>query len=462
MVKMGLQDASFLRLESPTTPMHIGFLLTFKLPPKAPRDYMQRLHEKMQRFAVDSPPFNYRVAPAKSRLEVPQWEVVEHVDLEYHLRHEALPAPGTERELGLVMSRLHSQPLEPSRPMWELYFIEGLEGARFGVYLKIHHSLIDGMMLMERMVRTLADSPRGKNLPPWALPAPTVDAQRPVDDAGDAWRKWLQDLFKTPRDKSKKKPAGLLQAPRTLLNGPISGRRRFATQVLDLGRVKALAKAAGATVNDVVMALCSGVLRQYLDEIDSIPDLPLVASIPVALPREQGQSSGNSVGGISTAIASHLADPRQRLASIQQSMREAKIELQKTPPAVSRALNSFGMYIVSLVPQNGPSDRAPFTNLTISNVPGPRESLYLDGAEMDGLYPISVLAGEQRLNITLLGYRDQLFFGITGCPDKLPHLQRIAVLLPEALDELEAVFGLQPRRRAAAAPRARRSARTPA
>ena len=442
LVKMSMQDASLLRLESPITPMHIGFLLTFKLPPKAPRDYLQRLHEKMRRFAADSPPFNYRLAPAKSRTELPQWEVVEKVDLEYHLRHEALPNPGTERELGLVMSRLHSVPLDPSRPMWEMYFIEGLQGGRFGVYLKIHHSMADGMLLMERLGRTLADSASGKNLPPWALPPAAATDERPSDDAGAAWRKWLQGLLKSARDK---KGGGLPKAPRSMLNGPISGRRRFATQALDLGRVKALAKAAEATVNDVVMAVCSGALRRFLDEFDSIPDLPLVASIPVALPRGQGEGAqGNAVGGIHTTIASHLADPRQRLEAIRQSMREAKIQFQQTPPAVSRVINSLGMYAMSLVPQ-GPSDRAPFTNLTISNVPGPKTALYLDGAEMDGMYPASVLTGDHRVNITLLGYRDGLYLGIVGCPDKLPHVQRLAVLIPEALTELEKAYGQSPR-----------------
>ncbi|HPO19796.1 MAG TPA: wax ester/triacylglycerol synthase family O-acyltransferase [Rubrivivax sp.] len=441
MVKMSLQDASMLRVESPTTPMHIGFLLTFKLPPKAPRDFLQRLHEKMQRFAADSPPFNYRVAPAKSRTELPQWEVVDHVDLEYHLRHEALPAPGTERELGLVMSRLHSVPLDPSRPMWEFYFIEGLQGGRFGVYLKIHHSMADGMLLMERLPRTMANSPTGKSLPPWAVPPASGDDQPPIDDAGDAWRKWLQGLFKASRDKDKKK-SGIPKGPRSLLNGSISGRRRFATQTMDLNRVKALAKAAEATVNDVVMALCSGALRRFLDEFDSIPSESLVASIPVALPRGKGEMlSGNSVGGINTEIASHIADPRQRLEAIKQSMRDAKVELQQTPPAVSRTINAVGMYVMSLIPPGG-SDRAPLTNLTISNVPGPKTAMYLDGAEMDGMYPASVLTGDHRVNITLVGYRDRLCFGIIGCPDKLPHVQRLSVLLPEALDELEAAYGL--------------------
>ncbi|HOM14074.1 MAG TPA: WS/DGAT domain-containing protein, partial [Rubrivivax sp.] len=235
---------------------------------------------------------------------------------------------------------------------------------------------------------------------------------------------------------------GIPKGPRSLLNGSISGRRRFATQTMDLNRVKALAKAAEATVNDVVMALCSGALRRFLDEFDSIPSESLVASIPVALPRGKGEMlSGNSVGGINTEIASHIADPRQRLEAIKQSMRDAKVELQQTPPAVSRTINAVGMYVMSLIPPGG-SDRAPLTNLTISNVPGPKTAMYLDGAEMDGMYPASVLTGDHRVNITLVGYRDRLCFGIIGCPDKLPHVQRLSVLLPEALDELEAAYGL--------------------
>ena len=412
MAKLNTQDASFLMLESPDSPMHIGFMLTFKLPKGAPADYMQKLHAKLERFAVDVEPFNLRLAQKEGFGKLaPEWEVDGKIDLGYHLRHEALPWPGGERELGLVISRLHSLPLERSRPLWECTLIEGLQPDRFAIYMKIHHSLVDGVGLMQRLTHILAESPRG---------------------------------------------------PRCILNGKSTGRRRFATQKLELSRVKAIAKAAEATVNDVVLAVCAGALRTYLAKVDHIPKAPLLATIPVALPKLEGQTIGNSVAGIHAAIATDVADAKKRLFSIRDAMRSAKEDFNRLPASVNRIINSVGMLAMMMMPKkdNTDPDKSTFTNLTISNVPGPKHKLYFHGAEMDGMYPVSVLAGDHRLNITVLGYDEHLYFGIIASPDVLPRMQRVAVALPAALDELERSLGLA--RPPAREPAANAKVRTPA
>ena len=467
---LNAQDASFLALETPDCPMHIGFLLTFKLPPNAPDDYMQRLHERLERHPVDASPFNLRLAgrPGLRKLK-PEWETVNNVDLGYHLRHEALPWPGGERELGLAISRLHSQALERSRPLWECTLIEGLQPRHFALYVKIHHSLADGVAMMEKIYGILADMPGGESLPPWATPRHAPPA-KPVQAADDDWRAFLHDVIGSiGKPKGAHRPGGqaIPHGPRCLLNGSTTGRRRFATQRLPLARVKAIAKAAECTVNDVLLAVCSGALRSYLSAFDQVPDEPLLATVPVAVPRAPGQTVGNAVASVHTTLASNLADPVARLAQIHAGMQAAKDEFNRIPSGLTRAINSVGMLAMAMLPRSGSPDprHAAFTNLTISNVPGPKQTLYLDGAEMDGMYPVSVITGDHRLNITVLSYRDELFVGLIACPDTLPRMQRVAVALPQALDELETALQRAAAKAAAPAPapaaRRRRTAATP-
>ena len=451
MTRLSAQDASFLTLETRDTPMHIGFLLTFKLPPRAPADYMQKLHAKLERMAVDAEPFNLKlVRPDGFKRLTIELEPADDIDLEYHLRHEALPWPGGERELGLAISRLHTTHLERTRPLWECTLIEGLQPDRFALYVKIHHAIADGVGLMYQITHTLAESPRGLSLPLWTAPVASDAPPRPTTSTDDEWRRFFENLFaERGRPKVTERPGGIVpRGPRCILNGDSTGRRRFATSRVELGRVKAIASAAEATVNDVVLALASGALRGYLQEFDRVPKDPLLATVPVALPRAAGQTTGSSVAAVHSSLATHLKSPRQRLLAIRDGMRAAKDEFRRLPTSVNRFITSVGMFAMSLIPrqQNPDPDKSTFTNLTISNVPGPKEPLYLHGAELDGMYPVSVLTGDHRLNITVLGYHDELFFGLIACPDTLPSVQRIAVRLPQALDELEVAMGLAPKR----------------
>lgn len=452
MAKLNAQDASFLVLEAPGAPMHIGFLLTFKLPPGAPADYMQKLHTKLMRFPVDVAPFNLRLKQAQGWAKMQaEWEVDNAIDLDYHLRHEALPWPGGERELGLAISRLHSFPLERSRPLWECTLIEGLQPRRFAMYVKIHHSLADGVGLMNQLTQALAESPRGASLPPWSAPVATARPEKATQASDEDWRSFLEGLLDDlgkPRAQRKASSA-VPKGPRSILNGNTTGRRRFATQRLELARIKAVAQAADATVNDVVLAVCSGALRAYLQEVDRVPHDSLVVSVPVALPRESGQTIGNAVATVHAPLGTHIADPKKRLLAIRDAMREAKDEFKRMPASLSRAISSLGMLAMSMIPKRESPDpeSAAFSNLTISNVPGPKHKLYLQGAEMDGMYPVSVLTGDHRLNITILGYHEGLHFGFTGCPDTLPRIQKLALQLPLALRDLERAVSVRKARK---------------
>jgi WS/DGAT/MGAT family acyltransferase len=451
MASINTQDTLFLKLETPESPMHIGLLVTCKLPKGASPDFMQELHAGLGRFVVDSEPFNLRLVQGRV-LGRYSWEVADHVDLEYHLRHEALPWPGGERELGFAISRLHSLPLERSRPLWEFTLIEGLRPDRFALYLKIHHALGDGIGMINKVAAVLAESPRGDSRPPWSAPKKARVTVKATQSADEDWVRFFEGLLGTvvgTRPRATQTPL-IPRGPRCVLNGNSTSRRRLATQSLSLPRIKAIAKAADASVNDVVLAVCSGALRAYLAKFDHLPKDSLLASVPVALPRPAGETHGSAVASIHAAIATDQPNPRKRLLAIRKAMRDAKEEFKSMPMSLHRAVNSVGMQVMMLmVPQRPNTDleRAAFTNLTISNVPGPAQRLYFRGCEVDGMYPLSVLAGDQRLNITVLSYRKHLQFGLVACPDTLPRVQYLALRLPVALRELEAAMGLAPRAR---------------
>lgn len=447
MAKLSAQDASLLRLESPESPMHLGLLLTCRLPAGAGADYMQELHARLAGFPVESEPFNLRLVQGGGLAKLaPAWEVADTVDIDYHLRHEALPWPGGERELGLAISRLHSLPLERSRPLWECTLIEGLRPNRFALYVKVHHALGDGVGLMHKIAGALAESPQGASLPPWAAPATHPQPARPTHSADEDWARFLQELVAgigKPRPGRAQTPV-VPRGPRCILNGSNTSRRRLATQRLSLARIKAVARAADATVNDVVLAICSGALRRYLARFDHIPAASLLATVPVALPRAGGETLGNSVASIYAPLATDLRSPRQRLMAIRDAMRGAKEEFRRLPSSLHRAINSISMQVLMIAGtrENTDPDKCAFTNLAISNLPGPMQPLYFQGAEIDGMYPASVLSGDHRLNITVLSYRRHLHFGLVACPDTLPSVQYLALQLPLALQELEAALHL--------------------
>lgn len=460
MTKLSTQDTLFLKLETPEAPMHIGLLLTCKLPKGASPHFMQELHAALGRFVVDTEPFNLRLVQGRV-LGGYSWELADEVDLEYHLRHEALPWPGGQRELGLAISRLHSLPLERSRPLWEFTLIEGLRPDRFALYLKIHHSLGDGIGLINKVAASLAETARGTSRPPWSASRSKRVAVRATQSADEDWARFFAELIgNATKGGAEARHAPLIpRGPRCVLNGNTTSRRRLATQALSLPRIKAVARAADASVNDVVLAICSGALRAYLTKFDFVPKDSLLATVPVALPRPPGETLGSSVASIHTPLATEQPNARKRLLAIRKAMRDAKEEFKAMPLSLHKAVNSVGMQVMMMVPkrQNTDLEHAAFTNLTISNVPGPADRLYFRGCEVDGMYPLSVLTGDQRLNITVLSYREHLHFGLVACPDTLPRVQYLALRLPVALRELEMALGLSSRARGVA--RSRRRAR---
>jgi WS/DGAT/MGAT family acyltransferase len=453
---LNLLDLSFVLMETRQTPMHVAGLQTFVPPPDAPRHYPRQVFDYLRSFPVTAPPFVYRLRGAGAGRLLPTFESVEKVDLDYHLRHSALPYPGGERELGVLVSRLHSNPMDMDRPLWEIHLIEGLQGGRFAMYGKLHHSLADGVAGVGLL--NFSDNPETSRTPPiWA-------AERPRKNSSGAYPIGTYGVLRSALSRQAKALPNLLlglagsakaaigfkadpdftsltETPRTILNSNVTSQRRVATQATSIARMKAIGEAAGGSVNDVLLAACSGALRRYLAEIDKLPRKTLIASVPVALPRDTSEAGGNAISFANVRLGTDIEDVRERFEVIRRSSTAGRAYLKQmsTTALMDYTVLISSPQMLTRVPGIG-ARVPPIYNVIISNVPGPRGKLYFLGAEMEAYYPISALAHGQALNITVMSYAGGLYFGFTACPDRVPSVQRLAVYTGEALDELEAAF----------------------
>jgi diacylglycerol O-acyltransferase / wax synthase len=444
-------DAAWLQVDSRETPMQVGSLQIYAPPDGAPDDHLARLVARLKNERAFVAPWNQKLQSPALKL-LPAWTIDDGLDLDYHVRHSALPRPGGERELGMLISRLHSHPLDLTRPPWEVHVIEGLEGGRFAMYCKLHHALIDGVGAMRMLMRIMSSDPSARDMPaPW-----TVGPRRPPPaEAGPAAATTLADAL---RAQARSLPQALsaigdlllggsdagdalvppFAGPRSILNRRVTAQRRFATQRYPLARLRAVARAADCTVNDVVLYLTGTALRRFLGEAGALPDTALTAGIPVNVRPAGDESAGTAISFIIATLATDIEEPRRRLDAITASTRRAKEHLSRLPRAAltQYTLLSMAPYILQLLSGLGGRTR-PVFNVTISNVPGPEHALYFDGAKQEALYPVSLIAHGIALNVTCVSYDGSLSFGFTGCRDTVPHMQNLAVYAGAALDEIE-------------------------
>jgi diacylglycerol O-acyltransferase / wax synthase len=452
--KLGMLDALFLAAESRESMMHVGGLLVFTPPADAGPGFLRAITDELRNATTAQPPWNLKLRrPEVLKNPLQSWVVDEEFDLDYHVRRSALPAPGDERELGVLVSRLHSIQMDFHRPLWEVHFIEGLERGRFALYFKVHHSLIDGYTGMRMLAASLSDGPEDRDSPMFfarpprtrlnqeAAPAPTFAAllevargqYGAVREAGRA----IAKVVRAGRAGDRELVAPL-SAPKSILNRRISRNRRFATQQFDIERLRRIGRAAGGTLNDVVLALCGAALRRLLGEFEELPDKPLIAMLPVNIRPKDDPGGGNAVGAILATLATDIEDPGERLAAIIASTSKAKEQLQGMSRSAIFQYSAFLLAPLTLQQATGTAGRTrPAFNVVVSNVPGPEQPLYFRGAHLDGFYALSIPFHGYGLNITITSYAGTLDFGFTGCRDTLPHLQRLAVYSGEAVDELE-------------------------
>ncbi len=461
-VRLNPLDTAWLFTESRATPNHVGGLLTFRLPEGAPKDYLRHLMAEFRSHRSFAPPWNRRLKLAYTKNPLPSWVEDDDIDLEYHVRHAALPWPGGERELGELVGRLHTTPLDLARPPWECTIIEGLDGDRFALFVKMHHSLIDGISGMKMLERAMSPDPaKSLALPPfWATglsPARKPGRSDPPPTVANATAAAIEGLSVQARSLPQLAAAfgkilkrigdpsdGMVvpfDAPLSLFNGRVREKRRFATQQFPLPRLRALADAAGCTINDIVLTLCGGALRRFLQERDALPGKPLTAGIPVSVRPKDDENTGNAISFIVATLGTDIEDAAERLRAVRASVLHAKAHVQGLP---RQAMLQYTMLlmaptIVTLLTGIGGRTR-PMFNITISNVPGPDKPLYFRGAELLAIFPASIVTHGQALNITCESYAGQMNFGFTGCHTSVPSLQKLAVYSAEALAELEAAL----------------------
>lgn len=393
-------------------------------------------------------PWNLKLVRVPLSAVLPAVIEVGYLDLDYHVRHTALPAPGGERELGELISHLHTQLLDRSRPLWTCHVIEGLANNRFAIYTKVHHALTDGVNGIRILGRALATLKTGEWSAPWHVQIPRKskrsNAPAKVSSSGSELVAQCRSMahamgemvFRKPGQEPVRRP---FEAPRSALNTRVTAARRVATQQLDLARLRGVAKRSETSVNDVFLAICSAALRRHLNDVRALPKSSLIAAVPVSLRDESTPAvEGNAVGFIWGSLGTDVADPLARLRLIHASMQVAKDNVRNVPPAIRQMFTMLTMApaVGMLMTGLGAYIRPPM-NVTISNVPGPDGTLYLNEAKLEAMYPVSIPLQGQGLNITCISYAGQLNVGFTGSRDCLPHLQRIAVYAGDALEELD-------------------------
>lgn len=483
-------DTQFLAIETPRTPAHVGSLIVLD-PSTRPGGTITI--EDLQSLLVERspllPPFRWRLQHVPLDLDYPYWVEDPDFDVEYHVRELAIPAPPTDAKLAEQVSRIAARPLDRSRPLWEVYLIHGLQDGRVAVLTKVHHAAIDGMSGAEILSAVLDLTPEGREID---VPITDPSTTEPVNLVGQgitAGPRYVKRLLRAlPRllpnvehspltalpgmrevgraasiiDKAIRRESGVIERPtitppKTSFNSVVSAHRRFAFGELSLARVKQVKNAHGCTVNDVVMAMCAGALRRWLIVHDELPDGPLVAQVPVSVRTEVELGTyGNKIGVMSPPLHVEEADPLCRLMLTHESMKSAKEQHKALPASLLRDASEFiPPALFARAARIGMALGArgtPIWNLVISNVPGPPIPLYMAGARVETMYPVSVITDGLGMNITVFSYRDELNFGIIVDRETVPDVWDVMGWLGDSLDELVATI---PAAKPARAPRKR-------
>lgn len=445
-------DAFFLYLETPTQPLNVCCVLELDTSTMQGGYAYTRFRAALAKHVKAVPEFRMRLANTQLNPDHPVWVDDERFALRRHLHRVAVPAPGSRRELAEICGHIAGLPLDRDRPLWEMWLIEG--GARdngLTVLLKVHHAVVDGV--------------GGANLlAQLCSPGPDAPAPRPVRGAGRASALQiaaggLLNVAKRPLRLATVVPATLVtmaqtvlraregrtmaapfSAPPTPFNGPLTHHRNVAYTQLDMRDVKRVKDRFGVTVNDVVVALCAGVLRRFLIERGELPDVPLVATVPVSV-RDKSQRPGrNQTTWMFCRMQTQIADPADRVRAIAAGNNAAKDHTAAMGPTLLHDWTEFGgqsMFGVAMrILPRIPLGSSPVYNMILSNVPGPQQQLYFLGCRIESMYPLGPLLGGAGLNITVMSLNGALGVGIISCPDLVPELWEMADAFSDALKEL--------------------------
>ena len=508
--KLSSMDASFLYLETPEMPMHVGSMAIFRLPENYNGNFFEDFKAMIGSRLHLAPILKSRLEKAPLDIDHPSWVEDDQFDIDRHIFRGSLPAPYDRATLERLVGWMHAKLLNRARPLWEFYVFEGMKDNEIGLYSKMHHACIDGGAgaALTNMIYDLTPVPRQVE-PPTArkvAPEPRDIASNLIDSYQQLWRqpfgssaapkslelprsgksdlgsilfdnamfqiesavkfaasvptmlKSVSEVIGKISDPKSRDSIASMMSPPTILNKAISSERSFAGTSISLSRAKTLAKASGGKLNDVVLALSSGVVRRYLLQQGALPTKSLTAAVPISLREEGNTEANNQVFGMICSIATNLEDPKGRLeAIIAQSTKSKEMShpLRALMPQVSN-ISMLGAPIVVqiLALLYSRSDLSnvlpPAANITVSNVPGPRQTLYAAGAELLHIFPVSISTHGLALNITVQSYRDQLDFGFIAGANIIPHVQVLCDMLPMEFEALEAAYAPPPKMTSAA------------
>ena len=502
--KLSSLDASFLYLETPEMPMHVGSMAIFRLPDGYKGDFFEEFKAMIASRLHIAPILKARLEKAPLDIDHPSWVEDDQFDIDRHIFRASLPAPHDRATLERIVGWMHAKLLNRARPLWEFYVFEGMKDNEIGLYSKMHHACIDGGAgaALTSMIYDITPVPRQVDPPTarkvareprdiaaslldsyqqlWVQPFEASAAAKSLElprtgksDLGSilfdnamfqietavkfasavpTMLKSVSDVIGKITDPKSRDSLASMASPPTILNKAISSERSFAGTSISLSRAKAVAKASGGKLNDVVLALAAGVLRRYLISQGALPNKSLTAAVPISLREEGNAEANNQVFGMICTIATNIEDPKERLeAIIAQSSKSKEMShpLRALMPQISN-LSMLGAPIVVqilslLYSRSNLSDvLPPAANVTVSNVPGPRQTLYAAGAELLHIFPVSISAHGLALNITVQSYRDQLDFGFIAGANIIPHVQVLCDMLPVEFDALEAAYAPPP------------------
>lgn len=507
--KLSSMDGMFLHMETPEMPMHVGSIALFKPQKGYDGDFFEDFKAQIAGRLHLAPALKRKLARPLLDIDNPSWVDDEQFDINRHLFRASLPAPADLAALNRIVGWMHAKLLNRARPLWEFYVFEDLPDGQVGVYSKVHHAMIDGGagVALSKIVYDFTANPK-----PRAAPSPDTGdeagkkAKRKRDIAAEAidayaqvWARPVSGAGKSPINLPRSGKADLgsvlfdqvmmqtetglrlltnlpqvaktagdviggflkpevlarlpkMIPPKTPLSRSISSERSFATLHMPLSRVKAAGRPVGAKLNDVVLALCAGALRRWLEGQDALPEKSLTAAVPISLREEGNADANNQVFASVFSLCTDIADPKARLEAIivEGTASKAMVNPLKDVVPHVQHLSALGMpmgmqVMALLYSRSSLADVLPMSaNVIISNVPGAPMSLYAAGAELQHLYPVSIPTHGMALNITVQSYKDELDFGLIAGANVLPdaELQKLAVLLSEELVVLEKAVGI--------------------
>ncbi len=476
-------DATFLYLETPETPMHVGSLNLYELPKGFKGSFSKAVRGHIAKRMHLAPIFSRRLAFMPFDLGHPMWVEADSVDLDFHVRK----VPGgklTVKQAQAMAAKLHGQLIDREHPLWEFYVFDDIkpdagmkvEGKLVGFYSKIHHAALDGKggTVLANAVLDLGPTPREVPPPDAARKGRTGGDLKIGEMIGAVFSNSLAQYAKLARSlpaaasalgsavarqsvkggdkglRSLRPRSPITLAPRTMFNVGISRERAFATATLPLADCKAMGRAVGGSFNDIVLWICSTALRTYLAKHGTLPKKPLVAAMPVSLRDESNKELNNQASITAVDLGTHLAHPMKRMNAIMASTGKVKAALASLksvlptdyPSLLSPwVMGGAGKALFKTYGKNGIADKLPsVANVAISNVPGPQVPLYLAGARMVTFHPLSIVVHGLALNITVQTYAGRVDFGIIACKKAVPHLQDLADAMEAAFKEAQALF----------------------